>query len=502
MSFAIDSSVDWMKVTPLSMQAVLAVDPDPDFLKWVVKHLSTGQVRVLTAATVEQAGAIFQKERPDLVLVDLHLAPIGGMELLRRLRQVDPNALVILNAGFPPTNAVIEAMKLGAYDFLRKESLPYELRGVVEDALRTRETMKATAPAAAPNLENLQQTIIGQSAPMQSVFKLIGRASRSVAPVMITGESGCGKEVVARAIHKFSARTHKEFVAINCAAIPEALLESELFGHEKGSFTGATVQRIGRFEQSDGGTLFLDEIGDMPLQTQTKILRVLQEGEFSRVGGNQTLRTDVRVLAATNRDLERDVENGRFREDLFYRLNVIRLHLPPLRERRDDILPLANFFLQRLAREHRLPPHRLSDEAVEHLLDYHWPGNVRELENTLERACVLATADVLLAKDIPLGSSSQSRASAFIPAAELPEATVETIEGHVNGNNPIIAAAARLVLQETDRDGETPLLAAMEQELVRQAYEKSGQNAAKAAKWLGLTAANFKKKLKVAAGAE
>jgi DNA-binding NtrC family response regulator len=475
------------------VKSVLAIDSDIDFLKWVTKHLSVADVRVLTATDAEQGFALFQKEKPDLVLLELHIQPVTGMELLRRLRQTDPNALVVLNSGFPPTNAVIEAMKLGAYEFLRKEALSYELRPVVEDALKTRESMKLTA-AVVPPLDSLQQTIIGQSPAMQGVFKLIGRASRSGAPVLITGESGCGKEVVARAIHKFSARQHKEFVAINCAAIPDALLESELFGHEKGSFTGATAMRVGRFEQCDGGTLFLDEIGDMPFPVQSKILRVLQEGEFSRVGGNDTLRTDVRILAATNRNPERDVEVNRFREDLFYRLNVIRVHLPPLRERREDILPLANFFLQRLAREHRLPPHRLSEEAIRHLEEYGWPGNVRELENILERACVLATADVLLPKDILMGGVQHPRAES--PTQPFPSARPNGTPDTRSTGKLALAELARLLLKRAETTPGVPLLAGIERELILEAFEQSGHRAADAAKILGITTAVFNKKLK------
>jgi DNA-binding NtrC family response regulator len=315
---------------------------------------------------------------------------------------------------------------------------------------------------------------------------------------LITGESGCGKEVVARAIHRFSARQHKEFVAINCAAIPENLLESELFGHEKGSFTGAVALRVGRFEQCDGGTLFLDEIGDMPLPVQSKILRVLQEGEFSRVGGNQTLRTDVRILAATNRPLEQDVETNRFREDLFYRLNVIRIHIPPLRERHEDVLPLANFFLQRLAREHRLPPHRLSEEAIRHLEDHHWPGNVRELENTLARACVLATADVLLPKDIPLGSAQLSRPGAGSPPLPAVEVTAPAPGIPTPAN---LNAIARTLLDDLIQSPGRPILAELEHQLVLQTCEHTGQQIAAAAKLLGLTPALMAKKLKAAQSA-
>jgi DNA-binding NtrC family response regulator len=258
-------------------------------------------------------------------------------------------------------------------------------------------------------LPPIDDSIIGNSPSMQEVFKMVGRVSRGDAPVLITGESGSGKEVVARAIHQFSLRGKREFVAINCAAIPDNLLESELFGHEKGAFTGASVKRVGRFEQCDGGTLFLDEIGDMPMQTQSKILRVLQEGEFSRVGGNETLRSDVRVLAATNRKLEEEVVAGRFREDLFYRLNVVRIHIPPLRERVEDIPALADFFLRRAAAEKRAPLLRLTDAAREMLCSYDWPGNVRELENTLYRACALANTSVLLPQDIPLKTGARER---------------------------------------------------------------------------------------------
>jgi two-component system nitrogen regulation response regulator GlnG len=247
--------------------------------------------------------------------------------------------------------------------------------------------------------------IVGKSAAMRRVFWMVGRVSHSDAPVMITGESGSGKELVARAIHHYSQRSAKSFVAINCAAIPEQLLESELFGHEKGAFTGATGARVGRFEQSNGGSLFLDEIGDMPLVLQGKILRVLQEGEFSRVGGNESLRTDVRIIAATNKNVEEEVSKRSFREDLFHRLNAVRIQIPPLRQRTEDIRLLAEYFLQKVAIQKHLLRLEISEEAFRVLEAYAWPGNVRELANTIERACVLATSDLLTPKDFPLGSS-------------------------------------------------------------------------------------------------
>ncbi|MEY2600006.1 MAG: hypothetical protein RLZZ142_2265, partial [Verrucomicrobiota bacterium] len=386
------------------IQTILIADPDPDFLDWTTHQLSSNTSRVISSTNSEEAYRLYMKEKPDVVMAETHLSPFGGMELMARIRQRDSNAVIVITSAFGTTQAVIEAMRLGAFDFVRKETLPFNLRGVIDAALKAQAEMKA-ATSAKPQLtvEEHQDSLVGKSEAMAQVFKMIGRVSLSDAPVMITGESGSGKELVARAIHTYSQRNGKSFVAINCAAIPEQLLESELFGHEKGAFTGAVSQRAGRFEQSHGGTLFLDEIGDMPIQLQSKILRVLQDGEFSRVGGSTPLKTDVRIVAATNKNLEQEVTEKKFREDLFYRLNVVRIQLPPLRQRMEDIRLLAEYFLQRVATRLRLPKLTLSEDAMKVLEGYSWPGNVRELENTIQRACVLAASDVLLPKDIPLG---------------------------------------------------------------------------------------------------
>ncbi len=396
------------KAKNVELTRIFIVDPDPDFLGWAASHLKDPEVTVDSFSRGEDALAAYAQNRAHLVLSEARLPGFSGIELLKRLRQTDPNAMVLLFSALAGTSSVIESMRLGAYDFLRKEQLPYDLRSTVENALRAVDARTATlAEPSSVMPESIQETIIGRSGAMQEVFKLIGRVSRSDAAVMITGESGCGKELVARAVHKFSPRAQKEFVAINVTAIPDNLLESEIFGHEKGAFTGAMSQRMGRFEQCDGGTLFLDEIGDMPLTVQSKLLRVLQEGEYSRVGGNQTLKTDVRVLAATNKDLEKEIAEGRFREDLFYRLNVVRIHIPPLRERREDVRILAEFFLHKMALRKRTPQMRFSEDALSMLEAYDWPGNVRELENTIQRACALCNTDVLLPSDIPLGSNIQ-----------------------------------------------------------------------------------------------
>jgi len=400
---------------------ILIVDRETDFLAWAKSQLETPTVRVLTETASDTAFKTFSIEKPDLILAELHLHPSSGLEFLARVRKAEPGAMVIITSAFGTTQGVIESMKLGAFDFVRKEQLPFNLKMVVDSALKERAEMQAAEPfKPLLTVDEHKDDIVGQSEAMQQVFKMIGRVAASDAPVMITGESGSGKELVARAIHRYSTRSDKSFLAINCAAIPENLLESELFGHEKGAFTGAHNLRIGRFEQCDRGTLFLDEVGEMPLGVQSKLLRVLQEGEFSRVGGNQAIRTDVRIVCATNKKLEDEVSARTFREDLFYRLNVVRIQLPPLRARADDIRLLAEYFLRKTANQRHRPLVTLSEEAVRVLEAYPWPGNVRELENTIQRATVLATSEVLLPKDIPLGEPGvASMSSDILPAAAI-----------------------------------------------------------------------------------
>ena len=458
-------------------KTIMIVDHDDDFLEWVDKHLRTPNTDILCYNDSQSALDDYLKKHPDLLITELFVKPLQGMDLIKKVRLNDPNAQVILTTSFPPSSAVIEAMRLGAYDVLRKETLPYDLRPIVEEALKAGDEIKSTAENSdkANKKEATDESIIGRSSAMQDVFKMIGRASRGDAPVLITGESGAGKEIVAGAIHKFSKRSGSEFVAINCAAIPENLLESELFGHEKGSFTGAHSLRKGRFEQCDGGTLFLDEIGDMPIHTQSKILRTLQSGEFSRVGGNENLTADVRILAATNKDLEECVKNGEFREDLFYRLNVVRVHIPPLRQRKEDIKLLADFFLKRNAEQKKAPRLRLSSESAELLESYNWPGNVRELENTLYRASLLATADVLLPKDIPLGITE--------PGEELDSKNRDSkIRDSMN------------TLKKTS--GKNPFIPWIESEFANASYLEHEKNLDLTAEFLGITVERLEELLK------
>lgn len=456
----------------IQKQTVIVADNDPDFLDWTEKHLTAESVEIFSTSSSEEALQLHQEHDADLLIADFNLRPIEGVDLLKKIRLSKPNAMVILNGQVTSTNAVIESMRLGAFDVLRRESVYFELRQVAERALQAADQMKEAEKSSSDSgsimpPQAADDLIIGRSHAMQDVYKLIGRVARADAPVLITGESGVGKEVVSNAIHKFSRRAKSEYVAINCAAIPSNLLESELFGHEKGAFTGAVSQRIGRFEQCDGGTLFLDEIGDMPLEVQSKLLRVLQSGEFSRVGGNETLHSDVRILAATNKQLEDEVEHGTFREDLFYRLNVVRIHIPPLRRRTEDIRLLAEYFLQRQTEKGRNRSMQFSKEAIEVLEGYHWPGNVRELENLVQRACVLASGNVLLPADLPFDHRGPS---------EVEKSKLER--------------SARRFIKAGLANGSTPVEVAMKA-LSEAALEEAGQDVAEAASILGITEAEL-----------
>ncbi|NOX98705.1 MAG: sigma-54-dependent Fis family transcriptional regulator [Verrucomicrobia bacterium] len=463
-----------------SQQTVIIADADADYLDWASRHLDAPTIEIITTTRSDEALKLFTAKHADLLIVDLDLLPFDGLELLKRIRQNFPNAVVLLTGNLTSTNSVIEATRMGAYDVLRKEAISFDLRPTVEHALQAAEQMRL---AADEQLEAIPQPvssdlIIGNSPAIQDVVKLIGRVTHSDAPVLITGESGTGKEVVASAIHQFSRRAGHEYIAINCAAIPANLLESELFGHEKGAYTGAVSQRIGRFEQCNDGTLFLDEIGDLPSEVQSKLLRVLQSGEFSRIGSNETITSNVRILAATNKNLEKEVEEDRFREDLFYRLNVVRIHIPPLRQRLEDVSLLAEHFLNRIAKHNMGRRLQLSPEALVHLQNYDWPGNVRELENTLQSACVLSTGNVLMPKDIPLGA---------VPR-RLPQ-SVEAPDFELT-----LSQAATTILNTAKKENISPITIA-ERELILQALEQENHDLAKTAKALKITPPALRKKI-------
>src|SRR5580692_1747955 len=384
------------------MDKLLLIDDEADVQYSFRRIFDQSDIELTTANSGEEGLKLIPRLKPDLVIMDVRMGGISGLETLRRMRQGDAKLMVIMMTAYGTTQTAIEAMKLGAYDYLLKPFDVPRLKQIVLNALKAARDMRQVV-SYQPLLESEDYDvgIIGRSEAMQNVFKIIGQLAGSSATALITGESGTGKELVARAIYHHSKRNGQPFLAINCAAIPENLLESELFGHEKGAFTGATNQRIGKFEQCDNGTIFLDEIGDMTLSTQAKILRVLQSGSFERVGGNQPIKVDVRVIAATHRPLEQAVADRQFREDLFYRLNVVRIHIPPLRDRREDIALLINYFLKKLAREQQRGPKSIAASVIKTLEKYHWPGNIRELENAIRRAHVMAKSDAILLADLP-----------------------------------------------------------------------------------------------------
>src|SRR5579863_7113394 len=453
------------------MSKLLLIDDEADVQYSFRRIFDSPEIELTTTASGEEALKIIPKLKPDLVVMDFRMGGINGLETLRRIRQIDTKVLVILMTAYGTTQTAIEAMKLGAYDYLLKPFDVPKLKEIIDGALKTARDMKQVV-SYQPLLEteDYEQGIVGRSEAMQKVFKLIGQLAGSDATALITGESGTGKELVARAIYHHSERAGKPFLAVNCAAIPEQLLESELFGHERGAFTGAAMQRIGRFEQCHQGTIFLDEIGDMTPATQTKILRVLQSGTFERVGGNTPIKVEVRIIAATNKPLEEAVAARQFREDLFYRLNVVRLHVPPLRERREDVRLLVNYFLKKFARDQETVPKSISSGVIKALEQYHWPGNVRELENIVRRALVVAKGDAILLSDLPpeiIGTAP----SATITA---PASTAATTTGDAGGND--VTSLARRLFQWARKDPKLKLIPAVERELVLQALKETSGN--------------------------
>ncbi len=463
------------------MDKILVVDDEADIRRAFHRNLASETLQVVDAGNGEEAIRMIAKERPNLVLMDIRMGATNGLDVLRKLRELDPKLLIIMMTAYGTTATAIEAMKLGAYDYVLKPLDVPKLKALIESALKVARDMREVVsyqPLLAS--EDYAEGIVGKSEPMQQVFKLIGQVSQSDATVLITGESGTGKELVARAIYHHSRRAETPFLAINCAAIPEQLLESELFGHEKGAYTGAAERRIGKFEQCDKGTIFLDEIGDMPLSTQTKILRVLQNGEFQRVGGNQTFHVDVRVIAATNKSPEQLIAQKKFREDLYYRLNVVRIHLPPLRERPEDIRLLVDYFLQQFTKSGAIPGKvtKISTEALKILDKSPWQGNVRELENVIERAAVVARGDSILPKDLP--SEVREPRSMAAPPEDLASA---------------IDAAVRPLYTLAKKDPKLKIMAVVERELIARALIETNGNQVQAAKLLGITRATLRKRI-------
>jgi two-component system nitrogen regulation response regulator GlnG len=385
------------------MARLLLVDDNPNLILEQVHRVFDAAGHEVDAARTGEDGIRQAATRtPDAILLDLRLPDLSGLEVYRRLRQIDARIPVIFITATSDADSAIEAMKQGAFDYLFKPLDTQQLRLVVGQALElSRLAREPAVVTEMPPDEARGDAIIGRCPAMLEVYKAIGRVAGQDVTVLITGESGTGKELVARAIYQHSARAQAPFLPINCAAIPDALLESELFGHEKGAFTGAERRRIGKFEQCHGGTLFLDEVGDMSLATQAKILRLLQEQAFERVGGNETVRTDVRLITATNRDLETWSKEGKYRPDLYYRLSVFNIHLPPLRQRGDDLPMLVHHYVHRFNRELSRDVREVSPEAMERLCSYPWRGNIRELQSVLKQALLRSTGPVLVPAFLP-----------------------------------------------------------------------------------------------------
>src|SRR5689334_19416622 len=377
---------------------ILVIDdeaPIRDSLKMTLEYEG---YEFIGAATGQEGLALAEREAPDLVLLDVKMPGMDGIEVLERLRNMNDALPVVVVSGHGTISTAVEATKKGAFDFIEKpfpsERILVSLRNAL-DQRRLRDENRTLKRAV-----EIRHQMVGDSPALKQVMTAVGRAAPTNATVLIHGESGVGKELVARTIHRNSLRSRERFVQVNCAAIPEELIESELFGHEKGSFTGATEKQIGKFEQADRGTIFLDEVGDMSAKTQAKVLRVLQEGEVERLGSARTIKVDVRVIAATNKDLEAEIEKGTFREDLYFRLSVIPIRVPPLRDRREDIPPLVRHFVDLFSRENNRRPQRFTAAALEYLQKARWKGNVRELRNTVERLLIMTPGDVIDADDL------------------------------------------------------------------------------------------------------
>ena len=409
-----------------SIPSLLVIDDEPNIVFAIKEAMSSPHLVVISAGTAQAGVELVRRFLPDVVILDVRLPDQSGLDVCDKIRQIDPRLPIILMTAFAKSETAIEAMCRGAYEFLLKPVDLRRLKGVVGKALELSRACRFPALVDRDDTYDVSaDQIVGQSSAMQEVYKKIGRIAPQESTVLILGESGTGKELVARAIHRHSRRKQMPYLAINYAALPETILESELFGHERGAFTGADQQRIGKFEQVSGGTIFLDEIGDMSPGIQAKALRLLQEQQFERIGGNQTVKTDVRIIAATNRDLSKDVAEGRFRQDLFYRLNGFTIHLPPLRDRPEDIPVLTEHFVTVFNRELGRTVRPIAPSIVDILQQHHWPGNVREFQSAIHFAMIHTTGDVLLPEYLPETCLPRRPAPVLMPGA------VQTVSGEV-----------------------------------------------------------------------
>jgi two-component system response regulator AtoC len=474
-----------------SARTILVVDDEADIRELLTDLLKDAGYTSQHATTGAEAIAAVGKKLPDLVMMDVKLPDQDGLTVLKQLKRDHPDLEVIVMTAFGGSSSAIKAMEHGAYDYVTK---PFEMDDLLATLKRVFEHADMSNEVTALRLElgksaADRERIVGSSKPMLEVFKLIGKVAGSDATVLITGESGTGKELVAEALHRSSKRNPHPLVKVSCAALPETLLETELFGHEKGSFTGAMTMRKGRFETANKGTIFLDEIGEMTLATQTKLLRILQEREFERIGSNLPIKIDIRVITATNRDLAAEVGKGRFREDLYYRLNVIHIHMPPLRDRKDDIPSLVEHFLVKYRYEPDAIPTTITDDALERLVEYDWPGNVRELENAIERAVVLARGNPITVEHLPFNGKAEPGVSPKTLAARRTKLDEDTAELE-NRREALESDEADAGAAGNGAGAATGSLknqvADLERQLIKEALERAGGNRTKAADDLGI----------------
>jgi len=463
-------------------KTILVADDEHNLRRVLGALLKREGHEVLTATDGLEAVKLLKTNQVHTVITDLRMPKLDGMELLRHLVQEYPDVPVIILTAHGSVDNAVAAVKLGAFDYIEKPFEQEQLKAVVATALRTHELRRAEVRLVGAPKGHGRYGVVGASATMQAVYNVIEKVAHTPSTVLITGESGTGKELIARALHEQSPRRDGPLIKVNCAAIPDTLIESELFGYEKGAFTGAVSSKPGRFELADKGTLFLDEIGEIPSEMQVKLLRALQEGEFERVGGIRTTKVDVRLVAATNRDLLQAIERGRFREDLYYRLNVVPIHVPPLRDRKDDIPDLVHHILEKFKARLGKQVSEVSPDAMARLISYGWPGNVRELENVIERTILFASGDVIDASDLP---------ETLRPPSAREESSVGVALASAAGAGaaapPEDASLKEIVRAETER---------VERNLIVAALEETGGNVTHAAKRLKISRKSLQIKMK------
>ena len=463
------------------MQTILIVDDDKS-IRYSLKRMLEENFSVITAQNGEEALDRVRKIPPDLIIMDIKMPGRNGIDVLKEMKSIDPKSLVIIMTAYGTTETAIEAMKYGAFDYILKPFPIPQMKGLVEKALSLRRMMKQEVIYAPIEREERgeEERIIGSSPKMQEIYKIVGQIAPSDVTVLLRGESGTGKELFARAIYQHSTRSNQPFLPVNCAAIPDTLLESELFGHEKGAFTGASSRRIGKLEQCHGGTIFLDEIGDMSLSTQAKLLRILQERSFERLGGRETIKVDIRFIVATNKDLEEAILSGKFREDLYYRLNVVSIHIPPMRERKEDIPELVSYFVKKFNRELKKNIAGIAPAAMEKITSYGWPGNVRQLENVLKRAIVLCQGEWILEDQLLYEKGREKR-----EAEDLAKKPIEDLL------DILFEELSTVPVTSQDLD----MISTLERGLILRALQKTKGNQVQAALLLGINRSTLRSKM-------